>query len=145
MAILRFVGRKYGFYPTDPVDQLRCDEITDTYSDNFTKLYSAQFAQGEEREAKIKLLFGEHLPKFLEHYDKHFAESKHQFLFGDKPVTADFLVAGTYINFINNPNVGFEKEQWEASVANFPHYKAYGERLSALLGSYLTSRPPAPI
>ena len=60
-------------------------------------------------------------------------------------MTADFLVAGTYLNYINNENVGFAKEQWQASVANYPNYKAYAERLAALLGSYLTSRPPAPI
>jgi hypothetical protein len=46
----------------------------------------------------------------LEHYDKYFQENKTAFLFGDKPVTADFLVAGTYLNYINNANVGFAKE-----------------------------------
>ena len=81
----------------------------------------------------------------MEHYDKYFQENKTDFLFGDKPVTADFLVAGTYLNYINNANVGFAKEQWEASVANYPNYKAYAERVAALLGSYLASRPPAPI
>ncbi len=60
-------------------------------------------------------------------------------------MTADFLVAGIYLNYINNPNVGFAKDQWEASVANYPNYKAYAERLAALLGPYLASRPPAPV
>ena len=85
------------------------------------------------------------LPKFLAHYDKVFADKKTAFLFGDKPVVADFLIAGIYVNFILNENIGFGREQWVASVANYPNYIAYGKRLEALLGSYLTDRPKCSI
>ena len=119
--------------------------ICDTYAENMSHIYTPHFAQGEEKEKKIKFLFEEFLPKFLGHYDEKFKNHAHPFLFGDKPVTADFLVAGTYTNYINNPHVGFAKEQWEASVANYPNYKAYVERFSALLSEHLASRPPAPI
>ena len=90
-------------------------------------------------------MFEVYLPQFLGHYDQYFAEKKTDFLFGDKPVTADFLIGGIYVNYITNPNVGYGKEQYAAAIANYPNYKAYGDRYAALLGSYLTSRPPAPI
>ena len=50
------------------------------------------------------------LPRFLAHYDQHFAENKTDFLFGDKPMTADFLIGGVYVNYITNPNVGYAKD-----------------------------------
>ena len=59
----------------------------------------------------MKYLFETHLPKFLAKYDGRFKDSKDKFLFGDKPVTADFMVGGTYVNFINNPHI-YEKEKW---------------------------------
>ena len=90
-------------------------------------------------------MFENVLPKFLEHYEKVFADKKTAFLFGDKPVVADFLVAGIYVNFILNENIGFGREQWVASVANYPNYVAYGKRLEALLGSYLAERPKSSI
>ena len=90
-------------------------------------------------------MFENVLPKFLEHYEKVFADKKTAFLYGDKPVVADFLVAGIYVNFILNENIGFGREQWVASVANYPNYVAYGKRLEALLGSYLAERPKASI
>ena len=62
----------------------------DTYSENSMNLVGAYFAQGEEKEKKIKYTFEVQLPQFLEHYDKYFSENKTDFLFGDKPVTADF-------------------------------------------------------
>ena len=55
-------------------------------------------------------MFEEKLPSFLKHYDELFKNHSHPFLFGDKPVIADFLIAGVYINLINNPHVGYAKE-----------------------------------
>ena len=60
-------------------------------------------------------------------------------------MVADFLVAGVYVNFILNENIGFGREQWVASVANYPNYVAYGKRLEALLEPYLAVRPSAVI
>ena len=73
----------------------------------------------------------------MKYYDDHFAANKTDFLFGDQPYTADFLIGGVYVNYITNPNVGYGKEKWEASVENYPHFKAYGERFAKLLATYL--------
>ena len=85
------------------------------------------------------------LPKFLGHYNDKFENHTHPFLFGDKPATTDFLVGGTYLNYINNPNVGYAKEQWQAQAEKYPHFTAYGKRLEALLAKYLETRPPRPV
>ena len=44
MAILRFLGSKHGFYPTDPMEAYRCDEMMDAYSDVIGKIYKPHFA-----------------------------------------------------------------------------------------------------
>ena len=85
------------------------------------------------------------LPNHLSKYDKHLAEVNTPFLFGDKPMTADFLIAGLYLNYITNHMVGFGKEQWAASINDYPHFKAYGERMANLLADYLASRPKYPV
>jgi hypothetical protein len=41
--------------------------------------------------------------------------------------------------------VGFGKEQWDASINDYPHFKAYGERMANLLADYLASRPKYPV
>ena len=43
VAILRALGTKYGYYPKNPMEQLKVDEIVDVYSGALPKLYGAAF------------------------------------------------------------------------------------------------------
>ena len=41
-TVLRYLGVKYGYYPTDPVEAYEVDKVTDDYYDNFNT-YTAGF------------------------------------------------------------------------------------------------------
>jgi hypothetical protein len=39
-AILRFLGKKHGYYPTDPMEAFRCEEYIDVYRDLVNRIQS---------------------------------------------------------------------------------------------------------
>ena len=145
MALLRYVGNVHGFYPKD--DALTCfhiDDMCDAYNDCVGKIYTPFFAPEDKRDAMYPEIFEKVLPKFLKYVDA--ACAKGQFIVGDKLTIADFCVGGIYTNYIGNPNVGFAKEKWEAVLADFPNFKAYGERFVAAINEkHMSKREGKPI
>lgn len=64
-AILRSLGMKYGYYPTDPMKAWECDAIIDGYMDIIAKTFAPLLASETEKEGLIKELFEKIMPKFL--------------------------------------------------------------------------------
>lgn len=44
IAILRMLGSKYGYYPTDNMEAYKCDSLIDGFCDVIGKLYTPLFA-----------------------------------------------------------------------------------------------------
>ena len=66
-SILRFVGMKHGYYPTDPVQAAEADTLCDTYLDFFQKIPSIYFAGDAAKDGLMNDLFNNILPKFLDY------------------------------------------------------------------------------
>ena len=142
-AIARYVAQKHGFYPSDPMAAFHVDEMICAWSDIIAKLYSPFFAQGDDKAAKIKELFETQLPGFLKVIDAQCA--KGEMMVGQDLTAADFFIGGIWTNYVGNPDVGFEKAQWEAAAAKFPNFKAYGERYAAKVDKWISKRGARPI
>jgi len=142
-AIMRMLGMKYGYYPTDPMEAFKSDELSDYYLDIMGKVYPPFFKPEDQREAMYPEIFDNVLPKFLDLIDPHCA--KGQFIVGEKLCVADFWIGGLYTTFFSNPAVGFAKDRFDAILAKYPNFQAYGERFAAANEKWISTRVPAPI
>ena len=68
-AIVRMLGCKYGYYPEDPLQAFKCDELCDTYLDIIGKIYIPFFKPEDQREAMYPDIFDKILPNFLTRID----------------------------------------------------------------------------
>ena len=57
LAILRFLGLTYGYYPEDPHDAWACDSIIDGFSDIFGKVGGSFFMEGQAKQDAEDELF----------------------------------------------------------------------------------------
>ena len=109
-AILRLLGRKYGYYPSDVEEAYWIDSFMDSIEDTLKKFLQVKYEKDElEKTSKGADLIGVYLPKWLGAIEKRLADnaakgnSKH--LVGDKYTIADFVL-GSFINsiFFNDAN-----------------------------------------
>lgn len=130
LAILRFLGHTYGYYPENHDTAWQCDALCDGMADIFGKLNAPNFAKGEAKEVMINELFDKILPKFLAICEAKLADGR-TYLCGDQLTIADFYIGGVYTNNMTNENIPFAKERWGSCLDNFPNFKAYGDRFVA--------------
>ena len=106
-SILRFVGMKHGYYPTDPLLACQADSLCDGYEDIMGSIYKPHFMQpGAEKDALIKDIFEKTLPKYCKIMEEQCSKG-HKFILGDKLTTADFFIGMFYTSFVTNPNITF--------------------------------------
>ena len=145
IAILRFLGIKYGYYPEDAFEGWRVDSIIDSIQDLLSAYYKAAFAANEEEK---KTNFGSFLegtlPKWLACIEKRLkGNSSQKFISGEKMTIADFALANiAYSSFFNDANPG--KDALAAVLESFPDLKAYFLGLGEELKEHLASRNPSP-
>lgn len=143
LSILRYLGIKFGYYPTDHDDAWCCDSLMDGLNDILPKIYGPFLAKPEDREAMYPALFDDALPKLLDICEQRL-EGK-TYLCGDKLSIADFFIGGIYTNYITNDSVGFAKEKWQVAADKYPNYKAYGARFAEANKKRLDNRPAYPV
>ena len=143
-CILRYLARLHGFYPTDPLELARAEEALNAMEDIAAKFTAPFFAkEASAKEAATNELFDNVLPAYLKIVEKDLATRK--FIAGDNLTFADFYCGGLYTNFVNNDIVGFAADKWKTALDNAPNFKAYGERFSAEMKTYLDTRAKAPV
>ena len=96
VSILRFIGLKYGFYPTDNAEvSWAIDSTIDSLTDIMNAFYKAAFADEASKPELFKTYFGTTLPQWLTAINKRLlANSSKNFIVGDKITIADFAIAG---------------------------------------------------
>ena len=117
--------------------------MSDLYLDILPKIYTPFFKKtDEERKEMYPNIFDVILPNFLKQIEER---CKDGFLVGDSLSICDFWIGGLYTNFFANPNIGFGKEHWDACLAKFPAFKAYGERFAEVNKAWISTRQVAAI
>ena len=143
IAILRYCGIKYGYYPnlkSKAIDAWKIDSIVDSYSDTIGQYYKANFADGENRSSLLQSYFDHGLPKWQEAMQKRLiANTSKKFIVGDKMTIADFVLASWAYSTYLNPECTTIAEHTEV-VAKFPELDTYYKRLGEELKTHLETR-----
>lgn len=142
-AILRYLGKKYGYYPDEPTAMWKVDSLLDAAEDFYAK-YNAAFWQKDEEIKKAKLAdLLNWLPGWINAIEKRIeANEDPHYAVGNKRTIADFALATISFSFINN-----EAGQFHADLApltkkeDHPVLTKYLTNLHGELKDYLASRP----
>ena len=127
-AILRFAGRKAGFYPDDPLLAAKVDAAIDAGNDIVPKVVAVLFGPEEGKAAAIKALT-EFAPTYFKNMENLLkANTSQKYIAGDKPTIADCLSFTFAVGFLyekENPMAPILREALETA----PITKAYLEGL----------------
>ena len=145
-AILRYVGRTFGYYPTDAETAWRVDSTIDAVEDFLTQYFKFHFEKDEEKKKVAKEGFFNWLPKWLDAIEKRLVNNTTQkYIVGDKITIADFALAALIFSFAVNPaNPTFEETL--PLLKDREVFVAYKNGLKEELKARLESRPqPRPL
>ena len=106
---MRYLGRLYGYYPSDPRIAYEVDSLCDGLSDQIGGIATPVFAPEDKKKEAVKNVFENILPKFIKSIEPKLNNGK-KFLFGDRLTIADFWIGGIYVNWASNPNIAYGKE-----------------------------------
>ena len=109
MSILRYVGRKHGYYPADPLEAHMCDYLIDCYNDKAIGIFVNLALPAKLLEESPFNPANKALPEFIEFLEPYLGAS--DFLRGSKLTIADFMIGGLYVNSILNKDM-IVKEKW---------------------------------
>ena len=138
MSILRFLGKKYGYYPEDPLEAHKVDYLIDCYNDKFLGIALNSALPPQLLESPFSIPSNKAIPEWLDFLEPYLAEG--QFLCGEKLTIADFVIGGLYVNTIINDKAPFGKEKWNDLLMQYPNFKNYGERFREANKAYLDKR-----
>ena len=137
-AILRLLGREYGYYPTDIEDAYRVDNLLDLMGDFYTAILKVHFTKDEEEKKRgheDQLI--NHYPKFFGFWDKKLTENSSQdFLVGDSATIVDFTYLSVISELLNNKQ---ERENMLGILDRFPTLKAYFQTRRDAQAAYFES------
>ena len=103
-AILRLLGRKFGYYPETDLDAAwKIDSTLDSITDLVALMLKIKNEPEETKKASLENFLGNTLPKWLTAISKRVSENGNNgFLVGDKETVADFsfnaLLSATFFN-----------------------------------------------
>jgi glutathione S-transferase len=138
VAMARYLAVTHGYYPKDPMEAFKVDQLIDRYADVGNNIYKPMFLKDQaEIDEKVKDAVEGYVPKFLDEIND---KCKDGWLVGDKISLADFFVGGLYTNYLANENITFGKEGWASVLEKYPNFKAYGERYAAENAQHLSTR-----
>ena len=142
-AIHRYIAMKCGLYPTDPAMAYDNDRICEDWNDYIDMFAAPSSAKSPEEKAELSKTAFMKVCTFIDSL-KPFLENKTSgFLFGDKLMSADFMVGMFFTTQCMNPDM-FGQDVIDMFLAKYPWFVAYGKRFAAENKAYLDSRPKCP-
>jgi glutathione S-transferase len=148
-AILRYLGKRFGFYPTDPDDEAHADQVTESVMEFITQgrlvfhpkcFTDSYYNQIEEAQPYIAWFEDVQLPDWLPYFDAVLAENKKThaagFVVGDTVTYADIALFHVMMAAESQFPAAFARE-----VAKLPHIRPFMEQIRALprIAAYLRS------
>ena len=135
-VICKYLGKEFGFYPDNPLDEVKAEQVNATIHDYIGEgrlcfhgknFYMTYYNQKEETKPYIKVFTETRLPKFLNHFEKVLCmnNSGDGFVVGEKMTYADLglmhVLRATASQF---------PEEWEKKE-DIPKLRAFKERMEA--------------
>ena len=129
-SIARFIGRINGWQPTNPKQAAMSDIFLEDFNDFlFMPLSNPLITpEGPDRDAMIKKVFDEVLPKWMPIIEKAVG-TRTKYMVRDELSTCDFFYGRLYVDFFStNARSIYCKEKWLEWLAKCPNFEAYGKR-----------------
>ncbi len=145
-AILRYLGRRFGYYPEDPETAWRVDSTIDAVEDYLNAYFRFHFEQNEEKKKQAHERFLAFLPNWLEAIEKRIIKNESQnYIVGSKMTIADFALGALgFALLLNEANPHYKET--EPFILKHEVLKAYAGHLKEELKEHLEKRPsPRPL
>ena len=104
LAMLRFVGKQFGYYPADHLEAWQADALVDYTNDFIAKLYPTHYHKKNDEESIAE--YKKNITTMSAFYEKHLKDHGKNFIAGDKITTADFAIAAAIFTFVFNEHLG---------------------------------------
>ena len=112
-AILRYLGKHYGYYPSDAHEAWYADSLVDYSNDFLGKTYP--IIMNGKFDDDTKKTFVDTITTYCAYFNKQLKSHGKAFIAGDKPTTADFHVTSYLCSFVNNKHSPMP-EDWAAAA-----------------------------
>ena len=143
-AILRFLGKQYGYYPADPDQAWQSDAIVDYCNDVQRKLYADHMNKKFDQEAKQN--YRDTLNQILTFFAKTKVSSGTKFIASDQISIGDFCVAALLFAYVFNDALAGGEAFTSEGKKLLQSYEAelgdYVKLLQTECADYLANRPP---
>jgi glutathione S-transferase len=139
-AILRYLGRTYGYYPNDAELAWKIDSTIDAVEDYVVAYFKYNFESNEEKKAVFKENWLKNLPMWVAAIEKRLEANGGKYIAGDKITIADFALA--YVGFgllLNEANPHYAESL--PFIKDREILKKYANGLKEDLAAHLSTRP----
>ena len=143
-AVLRFLGKHHGYYPSDPEEAYHADNIVDYCADVTPKLYPDQMGKKFDEEAQNRYV--KNITDFSAYIEKQLAHGK-KYVAGDSISIGDFAAIAVVFSYVHNDALagGADfSDKGKKIISEHKHVAAWVDNLKGECAAYLTNRPPAP-
>jgi len=117
VAILQYIGRQSGLYPSDREEALKVDIMINVANDFYGSMMVFFMPDGPATAEMKKTVIGERLPKLLDYLEKTLAKNGTTFCAGDKLTIADLRFYSIITSFKSGILNGLPVEL----VDKYPH------------------------
>ncbi|KNZ55661.1 hypothetical protein VP01_261g3 [Puccinia sorghi] len=117
VAILQYIGRLSGLYPSDREEALNVDIMINVTNDFYGSMIVFYMPDGQAKTEMKKMVIGEKIPKLLDYLEKNLGKSGTTFCAGDKLTIADLRLYSIITAFKSGMLDGFPVEL----VDKYPH------------------------
>ena len=140
-AILRYLGRTYGYYPeSSPETAYTIDSTIDAIEDFLTAFFRFNFEPNADKKAVFKENLLKMAPIWVAAIEKRLEKSGGKYIAGDKITIADFaLAAVAFDNLLNEANPLYAETL--PFIKDHETLKKYSAGLKEEFSAYLASRP----
>jgi len=139
-AILRYLGRTYGYYPNEAELAWKIDSTIDAVEDYFAAYFKFNFESNEEKKAIFKEAWLKNLPIWVAAIEKRLEANGGKYIAGDKITIADFALGAVAFNLLlNEANPHYAETM--PFIKDHEVLKKYANGLKEDLGAHLSTRP----
>jgi glutathione S-transferase len=139
-AILRYLGRTYGYYPENADLAYKIDSTIDAVEDYFGAYFKFNFESNEEKKAIFKENWLKMIPIWVTAIEKRIEANGGKYIAGDKITIGDFALAAVGFNLLlNEANPHYAETL--PFIKDHEILKKYKAGLKEELGAYLAARP----